>query len=263
MVTLRQFQAGEIILHEHDEGETAFIIERGKVEVTKELDGQTIPLASLGPGEVFGEMSMIDERPRSATVTAVEETVARELSRDEFSQSLQHDPRIVFNILRTIFEHLREANTTILHLQMYGSRPSQVADERKPLGPANTTTVVLMEGLTSKAACALPANPFRITKFPFRIGKQCDDPLTHNDLMIPDDEPPLVISRHHVTFLKAGGRIGVVDRGSRYGALLDGRQLGGVNGDPQPVYLSGSEGILVLGNVHSQFKYKVVLKTEE
>src|SRR4029434_16810 len=79
VMTLRQYEAGEVIVQENDLGETAYLIEQGQVEVSKELDGQHVHLAYLGAGAIFGEMSMIDEKPRSATVTAVTATVVSEL----------------------------------------------------------------------------------------------------------------------------------------------------------------------------------------
>ena len=84
MITRIRYAAGAVIVHEHDCGDTAYLIEHGQVEVSKDLDGQTVHLAYLGAGDIFGEMSMIDEKPRSATVTAVTETVVSALQRDDF-----------------------------------------------------------------------------------------------------------------------------------------------------------------------------------
>lgn len=256
MITLRQYEAGEIILHENDTGETAYVIERGRVEVSKELDGQKVHLAYMGAGEIFGEMSVIDDMPRSATVTAVEKTAAHEIQRELLFRGLQTDPEVAVNILKALFERLREANATILHLQKVGSQPLS------PLPSAKAHVIVCLEGLTPKAALGLPTNPLQIEKFPFRIGRLSPDPLVHNDLMIPDSVP-LQISRHHVEFIKHEGRIGVLDRGSTLGSLVDSRQIGGSEGDPGPLFFSGSEGTLVLGNRDSPFRYKVAIRTEE
>jgi CRP/FNR family transcriptional regulator, cyclic AMP receptor protein len=87
VITLRRYNAGEVIVQENDLGETAYLIGQGRVEVTKELDGRNVHLAYLDVGEIFGEMSMIDEKPRSATVTAVTETVVSELHRDDFFET--------------------------------------------------------------------------------------------------------------------------------------------------------------------------------
>ena len=93
MTTLGRYAAGEVIIKENDFGDTAYLIEQGQVEVSKELDGQTVHLAYLRAGEIFGEMSMIDEKPRSATVTAVTATVVSELQRDDFSAAFRRTPK--------------------------------------------------------------------------------------------------------------------------------------------------------------------------
>jgi CRP-like cAMP-binding protein len=98
VITLSRYEAGEVIVQENDVGETAYVIDQGQVEVSKDLDGQTVHLAYLGAGETFGEMSMIDEKPRSATVTAVTETVVRELRRDDFFTSLQTEPQVALTL---------------------------------------------------------------------------------------------------------------------------------------------------------------------
>jgi CRP-like cAMP-binding protein len=257
---MQQYTAGEIIFSENDVGETAYIIERGRVEVLKMLDGKNVHLAYIGAGEPIGEMGMIDEKPRSATVVAVEETVVRELHRDDFFQILQTHPEIAIHLLKVIFERLREADATILHL--YRSHP-----ELAPVQPAllhatlpRSGTVVCLEGLTPQASRVLPETPLRITTFPFRIGRLSHDPLIHNDLSIPDTIP-LQISRHHLALVKHDGRIGVSDRGSRLGSWVDGQQLGGEGGHPGTHYFTGTEGTLVLGTSLSPFKFKVTIST--
>ncbi|MCZ6875962.1 MAG: cyclic nucleotide-binding domain-containing protein [bacterium] len=263
MLTLRQYAAGEAILRQNDHGETAYIIERGQVEIIKTLpDGQQIHLAFLGSGETFGEMSMIDDKPRSATVVTVEETVVREIHRDAFFQSLQTDPEVGLNLLKILFERLREAHAIIAQFQIDSPTPVSSTPPLLPTPPSQVHTVVFMEGVTPRAVAALPTNPLKITKFPFRIGRQSHDLLAHNDLTIPDTAP-LQISRHHLALIKHADRIGVVDRGSTLGALVDDQQLGGPQGNPGPIFFPHSVTSLILGNPHSPFKYNIILKTEE
>src|SRR5215510_6835219 len=135
VMTIRRYEVGEVIVREHDWGDTAYIIEQGQVEVSKDLNGQQVHLANLGAGDAFGEMSMIDEKPRSATVTAVTETVVREIQRDAFFHSLQTDPEVALTLLKVLFERLREAHTLILQLQKADAPPTLV--------PTAPLTVVL------------------------------------------------------------------------------------------------------------------------
>ena len=261
MITLRKFQPGEVIFRENDESGSAFIIEKGLVEVTRQVEGQEVHLARLGETEIFGEMSIIEERPRCATVKAIEETVVQEIPRANFSQSLQSDPDVALSMLRALFERLREANSTILELQRDMPLACHLPEVPVIHGEKHPGVTVLIEGMTQTAVEALPANPFEIKKFPYRIGRQSQDPLVTNDLMLPDSNP-FQIAIHHLAFVKGNDGVGVVDRGSQFGSLLNGDQLGGVDGDPKPVYLSEPESVLVLGHVTSPFKYKIFLRTK-
>ena len=114
-----RYEAGEVIIRENEVGETAYVIAQGRVEVSKQLDGQKVHLAYLGAGEIFGEMSMIDEKPRSATVTAVTETLVSEIRRDDFFISFQREPKAALELLKVPFDRLRKADARILleHLQ--------------------------------------------------------------------------------------------------------------------------------------------------
>ena len=256
MITLRQFESGEVIIKENDMGETAYVIERGRVEVTKQLDGERVHLGYVGAGETFGEMSMIDDKPRSATVTAVEETVAREIHRDEFFDSLQTDPEISISILKILFERLRESHVKILQLQQAAPDAFKRISNGGHDTPSHSGPAVSMEGLTPIASQSLSEGPLVIKEFPFMIGRKSRDPLSYNDLKIADSVP-LQISRHHMEFIKVGDRIGVSDRGSYLGSMVDGRLLGGEEGTPGPLFFEESEGTLILGNNNSPFRYKI------
>ncbi len=211
----------------------------------------------IGAGEAFGEMSIIDEKPRSATVTAVTETGVSEIRRDDFFNSFQTNPDVALQLLKVLFERLREADARILELQKADPQQALVP-EVLPAVPAWEQPNVTLEGITPRAAAALPVTPFPITQFPFRIGRQSPDPLVYNDLMLPDSVP-LQISRHHLAFITQEGQVGVVDRGSTLGSWVDGRQVGGPSGLSGPVFFTGSEGLLVLGTRDSPFRYRVSL----
>ena len=139
MITLSRYKAGEVIVQENDFGETAYLIGQGQVAVSKELDGQNVHLAYLGAGEIFGEMSMIDEKPRSATVTAVTETIVSEIRRDDFFNSFQTDPKVALKLLKVLFERLREADAMILQLQKADPQHKPVPTEPSGRSPSPGT----------------------------------------------------------------------------------------------------------------------------
>src|ERR1043166_5436813 len=178
MVTQSRYAAGAVIVQENDVGDIAYVIEQGQVEVSKALDGHKVHLASLGAGETFGEMSMIDEKPRSATVTAVTEVVVHEIRRDDFFASFQSDPTVALPLLKILFERLRESDAMILQLQTADPQPARVLQEPLAVVPvlSRGQLTITLEGVTPQAVAALPVNPFPITHFPFRIGRQSADP---------------------------------------------------------------------------------------
>lgn len=302
MITLRQFAPGEAIIRENEPGECAYIIEKGRAEITKERHGKIDHIAFLETGMTFGEMSMVDDLPRSATVTAVEETMVREVHRDHLYEILKTNPETSLKLLKGIFERLRIANTTIARLKeelkaaesASAARPAQ-APLTAPAAPAiqsgrgsggkdgvkavaepgggvvmqpaaaaahpagGKVKAVRIEGLTPKAAEAISDNPFTLGFLPVKIGRKTNDPLVQNHLEIADRDP-LQISRHHVSIMQEGGKVGVLDRGSQLGASIDGRRIGGKKDGPGPVFLNGDEGVLVLGTENSPYRYKITVE---
>ncbi len=255
MINLQKFQAGEIIIREGEPGEQAYFIEQGKVEVSKDLDGKKVHLAFLNEGEPFGEMGMIDEKPRSATITAVEDTTVSTVHRDDFFKSLQTNPDTAVNILRALFERLREANTMVLQLKSRQAETDQTAEIQTADSPISDKLSVELVGLTEEAAIALPSRPCIIDYFPCRIGRKSHDPLAINDLVLITQSLPHQVSRNHAKFIRQGESIGVIDRGSTLGCLVNDRRIGGYSGSPGPVFLRDGENELVLGNEDSQIRY--------
>jgi serine/threonine-protein kinase len=84
----RAFTAGETIITEGEAGDTAYVITAGRCEVVTTRDGERRVLRTLGPGEVFGELAVFDDRPRSASVVAITDGTAMVVSRQTLSEGL-------------------------------------------------------------------------------------------------------------------------------------------------------------------------------
>lgn len=253
MLERRTFKAGQTILGEGDLGETAYIIQQGRVQISRGSGGGALRLAVLGPGETLGEMSMIDDKPRSATAVALEDTELTEIHRDAFYEALQVDPEATIMILKALFERLREANSRILQLEG-GAAVVELSE-----GAVRPGAALRLEPLTPEAEGAVSGVVTTIDKFPFRIGRSSHNPLVHNDLELQDDMP-WQISRHHVAFVVENGKVGIVDRGSTLGSCVDGARLGGPGGQAGPFFFEGSEGHLVLGTEGSPYAFRVVIE---
>ncbi|HLF27210.1 MAG TPA: ATP-binding protein [Anaerolineae bacterium] len=107
----RHYPTGAVVCREGEVGRTFFIIESGTVEVSKQLDDDAARiLARQGPGEFFGELALVQDIPRAATVTALEDTVLLEISKDDFNQYLNHNPAMAAAIMRAVAARLRDAD---------------------------------------------------------------------------------------------------------------------------------------------------------
>ena len=120
--------------------------------------------------------------------------------------------------------------------------------------PAKEPLVAFLRGLTPQANRALAESVVEIRKFPFRVGR--DNPLSENDLTIPDHSP-LQVSRQHLELVERDGRIGVVDRGSQLGTLVDGKPLGGARGFSGPIFPTAATSVIVLGDRGSAFSFEL------
>jgi signal transduction histidine kinase len=107
---LRGYDAGEVVCEENSDSDSMFLIERGTVDVTK--DG--VSLAELGPGDYFGEMSLITGAPRNATVTTLEPSVLLEISAPVFHVIVERSPQATRNLLITFDSRLRRHNEKVV-----------------------------------------------------------------------------------------------------------------------------------------------------
>ena len=91
----RTFSKDNVIILAEEEGDTLFILKKGKVKVSIVSEGgREVILSLLGPGSVFGELSLLDGKPRSANVVAIEETDLLMLRRVDFLQLIYKTPQI-------------------------------------------------------------------------------------------------------------------------------------------------------------------------
>ncbi|HRU39825.1 MAG TPA: cyclic nucleotide-binding domain-containing protein [Candidatus Goldiibacteriota bacterium] len=112
----KKYAAGEYIFREGDVGEVMYIINRGKVNITKRTDEGEKILVTLSAGDFFGEMAIIDKAPRSASAIAAEETVCIVLDEELFEQQMQRNAKIVKKILKNMSARLRAMNEQLQNL---------------------------------------------------------------------------------------------------------------------------------------------------
>jgi CRP-like cAMP-binding protein len=110
----REYPKNSVILFEDDPGDALYIVSSGQVKVVLiGEDGREVILSVLGEGDFFGEMSLIDDEPRSAHVIAMKDSQLLVLRRDDFQSQLEHHPKIAFKLLRVLVQRLRRADEKI------------------------------------------------------------------------------------------------------------------------------------------------------
>ncbi|TMC06025.1 MAG: cyclic nucleotide-binding domain-containing protein [Chloroflexi bacterium] len=107
----KHFAAGAVIMRQGEASDALHVITRGRVRVERGQAGETpLILAELGPGDVIGEMGLLDNARRSATVTALEDTETLEIHATVMAVVVMQYPQIATALLRTLSRRLRSAD---------------------------------------------------------------------------------------------------------------------------------------------------------
>lgn len=109
----KTFPAGSTIFSEGDYGRSAYLVEQGRVEIYRGRGAARCALDTLGPNELFGEMALVDKGKRSATATALEDTVCVVLSEDDLDRALDRADPFLRNLCLVLSKRLRSSNEKI------------------------------------------------------------------------------------------------------------------------------------------------------
>src|SRR5579863_2763336 len=183
----RTCKPGEIIFREGDESTEAFWITSGRVEISINPGTGPLAVARLCQGELFGEMGLIDNRPRSATATAIGQVELDVVTEEDFESDVLRQPERLRGYLGTLFERLRSMDTML-----------ELERSRNPAPPATIALPAPDIGNCPEPAVSIisnAANPFTgkvihadVDRYPFRIGRAGDkwSPFLQNELAIHD-----------------------------------------------------------------------------
>ncbi|MFO0852324.1 MAG: cyclic nucleotide-binding domain-containing protein [Gemmataceae bacterium] len=232
------FQPGHVFFRPDDPADRAYLLVAGEVELL--VAGRRV--AVFAPGDVFGEMSLIEERPHRMTARATAAGRAETLTREEFEDGLLRDPARCRAYLVSLFERLRG-------LAAGGDPPADAA------APDRVTIVPL----TPAAARGVPEAGLAVPRFPFRIGRASSHALDKNDLDLPDDRPHTVSRSHCQLELDPAGGVRVRDRGSHLGTVVNDALIGGPD-ETTTAPLRPGDNTLVLGGHGSPFRFRVAVE---
>jgi CRP/FNR family transcriptional regulator, cyclic AMP receptor protein len=123
----REIARGDALFHEGDPGDRLYVIVEGKVKLGRASgDGRENLLAVLGPGEMFGELSVFDPGPRNATATAVSDSTLLGLGSDDLFTWLAGRPDVARHLLHALARRLRRTNEALADL-VFADVPGRVA----------------------------------------------------------------------------------------------------------------------------------------
>lgn len=123
----RDFEPGHVVFREGDSSDTCYVVRSGRARAVREhSDGRIITLATFGPGDIFGELAMFEDERRSATVEAIEPTVAVAVLGPDMRRLMNEHPGIATRLVIALGRRLRESNER-LSRQSFQTVQSRVA----------------------------------------------------------------------------------------------------------------------------------------
>ncbi|GHC00210.1 cyclic nucleotide-binding domain-containing protein [Cerasicoccus arenae] len=257
----RRYVAGSVIFRQGDESQDVYRIVTGTVQVgiTQQSGGNLI-LATLSEEDIFGEMAMIDESPRSATVTALEDCDVEVMAPADFTANFFNNPVVMAPYLSCLIDRVRTSNEKIYDLSQKLAERSQ---SMRPTIPQRSQSSLFGTGLallpkTPLAQRTLPKPRVPISKFPYRIGRSGTtgpDILQKNDLSLVNVDPSQV-AKSHISIEQEDGAIWVRDRKTRRGTIVNGKRLHLDNGS-LVCRLSRKTNEIILGDEKSPAVYEL------
>ena len=108
------FAKGTVIFNEGEPGSMAYVVQSGLIEISRAMpDGKRLVLAEVGPSGIFGEMALIDGKPRSATALALEDTLCVVIREKQMTERLDRSDPFVRGLVRVLVRNVRNTNTKL------------------------------------------------------------------------------------------------------------------------------------------------------
>jgi CRP-like cAMP-binding protein len=233
---LTRFEQGHILFHEGDDGEEMFIIQSGRVAIKKKVKEGETTLAVLEKGDFFGEMSVLERLPRSATAEMIEPGEIIVIAGDTFGDMIKANPEIAVRMLRKYSIRLRETNKQIEAILSTAGGPGVVAppkaQEIRAAAP-RTDQTIQTEALAYFVS-ASTGNVFPAFKGENLIGRFDSVTGMAPEIDLSNEDQSRNISRRHARLVIRDGQFFVAEEiGTMNGTFLNGKKL--ANGVLTPI----------------------------
>jgi CRP/FNR family transcriptional regulator, cyclic AMP receptor protein len=137
----REFSRGTVLFREGEPGRDMYVVQQGRVTVSKRVGEVEKILSAMGPGEFLGEMSILNNKPRSATATCAEDSKLLVIDGKTFEAMIRGSAEIAIRMIKKLADRLQDANEQIENL-LFADASSRIvhflatAAEKVPRGPA-------------------------------------------------------------------------------------------------------------------------------
>ena len=164
----RHFSPGDLLFRQGDPSDYALRVDRGSVEILREVGDVTIVLGSVFAGQFVGEMGVIEKRPRSATARATTEVEAEQFNVPEFFQRVSADPAMAQELMLRLSVRLREIEDKIADDLPLAH--AMAKDDQALARPALTEFQIAAD--TNALRGRMGAQPIKVDQFPFVVGRK-------------------------------------------------------------------------------------------
>jgi CRP-like cAMP-binding protein len=256
-----KFQASKLIFSEGDQGDEAYRVVEGAVEISVQRDGQKLVLAILEAGEAFGEMAMIESRPRSASARTLQPTMIEVIAREDFQLMLKEGGEQIVPYLTMIFDRLRVTNDRLLMAlsKLNELQPAVKHHHQDIFGSRRNSVIVQIEPDTEEMCQQTPLQKRLIRFYPFHFCRRAQlagaEPMIQNQFLIAD-RSPFRVSRKHCMIDTSGDAVFIEDKASQLGTIVNGIPIGGKSLKMRVKLISGAN-TLVLGGQDSQVRFRL------
>ena len=259
-MTCTYFAEGQVLFREGDAADGVFRLLSGTVDIIREVDGDPILLGTVGAGQFIGEMGVVENRPRSATVRAASEVEVEFLTPSEFLDQIAGSPQAARELIQRLSQRLREADDRIVNDERRSGRAHKSrkdADDQTAVQSVNSAYLAAKNPWLQRQF----QTPLALGDLPFIVGRDSPAgeglPRLQPDLKL-NDRVPFRLSRNHFMIEKRDACYYVHDLCSTLGAIVNGEPIGNhFRGDDAA--LRAGENEVIAGGVDSPFVFSVFI----
>ncbi len=224
------FKKADQIFAEGDLGNEMFIIQSGKIRIFKNIDGFDQTLTVLEKGDFFGEMSVLEGMPRSASAEAEEDCDLIRINSANFVAMIKSNVEIAIRIMRKLSLRLREANVQIEKLMHASTEMLNAAEVSQKAKAKRDTGAEIKAYLVSTVS----GRTFPITKNEAYIGRVDRVTGAIPEIDLSDEDPKRFISRRHAKIVKNESDFALIEEiGTVNGTFINNQRL--ATGTPVPL----------------------------